>query len=83
MDKLGMVSMLLFTFCFIPQIVKILRTKEVVGISIWLWLMVVAGYIFGLLYVVTLKNIILVATYTIGLILSLLTTTLVIFYRRK
>lgn len=83
MDNLGIISMLLFTFCFIPQVIKILKTKDVAGISLWLWLMVVAGYITGILYVVSLGNTILIATYSIGLAFALLTTGLVVFYRES
>ncbi|PIU42458.1 MAG: hypothetical protein COS99_00145, partial [Candidatus Omnitrophica bacterium CG07_land_8_20_14_0_80_42_15] len=45
MRVLGVISTLLFTFCFIPQIIAILKTKNVSGISLWLWVFVVLGYL--------------------------------------
>ena len=81
MRLFGIVSMLLFTLCFVPQIIAILKTKNVSGISLWLWIMVVIGYVTGLFYVMSLKAPILIATYSIGLILSLSTLILVIYCR--
>ena len=79
----GIISMLLFTFCFIPQIVSILKTKNASGLSLWSWIMVVAGYTAGLLYVVSLRVPILIASYSLGLILSLLTLILVTYYKTR
>ena len=79
----GIISMLLFTFCFIPQIVRILKTKNVSGLSLWAWIMVVAGYTAGLFYVASLRVPILIASYSLGLILSLLTLILVTYYKTR
>jgi len=79
----GIISMLLFTFCFIPQIISILKTKNVSGLNLWLWIMVVAGHAAGLVYAVWLKVPILIATYSIGFSLSLWTLILVVYYRTK
>ena len=83
MHNLGIISMCLFTLCFIPQIITILRTKNVSGISLGLWMMVVGGYVFGLLYVTGLKVKILILSYSVGLTLSMITAALVIFFRNK
>jgi len=83
MKILGIISMLLFAFCFIPQIVSIVRTKNVSGISLWLWIMVVTGYAAGLIYATDLKDLIVIATYWIGFILSSLTLGLVVYYKRN
>ncbi|MFC1667629.1 SemiSWEET family transporter [Candidatus Omnitrophota bacterium] len=83
MKFLGISSMLLFAFCFVPQIISILKTKNVSGISLGLWIMVVVGHLTGLFYVVSVKAPILIATYSMGFILSLTTMILVIFYRAK
>lgn len=81
MHILGIISMLLFSLCFIPQIIAIVRTKNVSGISLWLWVMVVAGYATGLVYMIYVRDPIVIATYLIGLILALLTLSLVIRYK--
>ena len=83
MHILGVISMVLFSFAYVPQIIAILRTKNVSGISLWLWIMVVSGYVTGLVYVIHLKDPIVVATYFVGLFLAAITTCLVIYYRRK
>ena len=79
----GIMSMLLFTFCFIPQIVRILKTKNVSGLSFWSWIMVVTGHAAGLLYTAWLKVPILITTYSIGFSLSLWILILLVYYRTK
>ena len=71
----------LFVTCFIPQIICLLRTKIIAGISIGLWVMVVVGYLTGLIYVISLKDAILIGTYSAGLILSGITLCLILFYK--
>jgi len=83
MNILGIISILFFTSCFIPQIISILKTRNISGISIWLWILVIAGYVTGLLYVASLKVAILIVSYSIGLTLSLLTTILIISCKPK
>jgi len=82
MHILGIISMLLFTFCFVPQIVAIVRTKNVSGLSLWLWIMVILGHATGLGYVISIKKPILITSYSIGLTLSILTLNLIIYYRK-
>jgi len=83
MHTLGVISMILFTSCYIPQIIAIIRTKNVSGISTCLWVMVVIGFITGLFYVIWLKTPVLTISYILGLFLSLTTLFLVIYYRNK
>ena len=80
---IGIISMILFTSCFIPQIIAILKTGNVSGISVWLWIMVVGGYITGLFYVIRRKEPVLAVSYAIGLVLALFTLALVFHYKRK
>ena len=75
--------MILFTFCFIPQIVRLLKTKHAKDISLGLCFMLLGGYIFGLIYIYSFHDIILLAGYAAGLILSLVTTILAVYYRLK
>jgi len=83
MHVIGIASAAFFSVCYIPQIVAILRTKNVSGISVWMWIIAVAGFITGLLYVVWREDPVLVATYTVGLILAATTLLLVLYYRNK
>jgi len=79
----GLLSVILFTFCFIPQIVSILKTKNVSGLSLWLWIMVVLGHLTALIYCIYIRDLILIVSYLMGLILSSLTLILVIYYGAK
>lgn len=78
----GIISMLLFTFCFIPQISTILKTRNVSGISMALLVMVVAAHATGLLYVIGLKDAILITSYSIGFLLSSWVLILVVSLRK-
>ena len=80
MHIFGVISIILFAVCFVPQIVKIIRTKEVQGISVIMWWAVVIAHLTGLFYVVSLRGVILIISYGTGLVLSLSTLGLVIFY---
>lgn len=68
MKVLALVSLLCFTLCFIPQLWRTYSTKDVRGLSPSLWALVVLGYATGLMYVATLRDPLLVATYAIGLV---------------
>lgn len=81
MEILGIISLLLFAFCFVPQIIAIIRTKNVSGLSLWLWIMVVLGHACGLIYVIYLKDVIIIISYSIGLVLSFTTLVLIIYHR--
>ena len=81
MKILGIISMILFTSCYIPQIIAILKTKDVRGISLGLWVMLIAGYVTGLCFVISLKDYILVSTYSVGLVLALWAFGLIVYYK--
>ena len=83
MHIFGIISAALFTFCFIPQIIAIIKTKETAGISLWLWKILIVAHILGLFYVISLKSAILITSYSIGLVFSIVTLALVIYYRKK
>ena len=75
--------MTLFALCFIPQIIAILKTKNVSGISLGLWIILIGGYITGLIYVISLKEVILVISYSVGLVLTLWSVGLIVYYKTK
>jgi lipid-A-disaccharide synthase-like uncharacterized protein len=80
---LGIISIGFFTFSFIPQIITTLKTKNVVGISVWLWVMITAGHVAGLIYVFSLREPLLIGSYAIGLMLSLLTLGITVRYKKS
>ena len=83
MKILGIISMVLFAFCYIPQIVTLLREKTAAGVSLLLWIMSVTAYSTGMVYVISLGAPILILTYSIGLTLSSTILILVIYYKAK
>jgi len=72
--------MTLFAICYIPQILDILKTGNVSGISLWLWIIIVAAYIAALIYAIWLKTFILIVGYAFGLTLSSVILVLVVYY---
>ena len=80
MHVVGIISMTLFAFCYIPQIISIIRTKNVSGISLWLWIIIVIAYIAALLYAIWLKALILIIGYIVGLTLSFVILVLVVYH---
>ena len=80
---IGIISSTLFMCCYIPQIVAILRTKNVSGISVAMWVIVTAGFTTGLVYVIFREEPVLIVSHAVGLILSLLTLGLVVYHGKK
>lgn len=83
MKIFGIASMLLFVLCFLPQIVKTVKTRDVSGLSLGLWIMVVTGYLTGLIYVCSVRDGVLIATYFAGLWLSVIELGLIFFYKKS
>jgi len=83
MRTLGIISTILFTSCYVPQIISILKTKNVSGISTGMWVIVVSGFTTGLFYVLWLEAHVLIISYILGFFLSLWTLVLVLYYRNK
>ncbi len=81
----GWVYTLCFAICYIPQIVKSLKTKKVNDISISLFILSLLGYISALVY--TLGdigfNIILVTNYVFGALCSLVMIITYLCYKDK
>jgi uncharacterized protein with PQ loop repeat len=46
----GILMMLSFMFCYVPQIVKIYNNKSSEGVSLTLIIMCIIGYISGMIY---------------------------------
>jgi len=81
----GWLYTLCFAICYIPQIVKSLKTKKVNDISISLFILSLLGYISALVY--TLGdigfNIILVTNYVFGALCSLVMIITYLCYKDK
>jgi uncharacterized protein with PQ loop repeat len=53
---LGWLATFLFTVCFIPQIIKTLKTKTVEGLSFWLFFIQFVANIIALWYATLIKQ---------------------------
>ena len=62
----GIVSAVCFIACYVPQLTRTYRTRNVDGISTLCWIIIVTGYASGLFYIAPLKDPLLTATYGIG-----------------
>jgi len=83
LKTIGILSMLLFTFSFIPQILRLLKTKQANDISLGLCFMLLGGYIFGAIYIWPIGDLILQWGYAAGLVLAMATVALAVYYRYK
>ena len=66
MRWLGLISMVCFTLSYLPQLMRTYRTRNVEGLSTAYWIIVIIGYISGLLYVAPLRDGVLLWTYSLG-----------------
>ncbi len=55
-DMLGYIAGTLTTICHLPQVIKIVRTKNVVGISLLTYLVLFTGIILWLIYGILIQN---------------------------
>jgi MtN3 and saliva related transmembrane protein len=85
MVVVGWFYTLCFAICYIPQIVKSLKTKKVNDVSVSLFILSLFGYISAIIY--TLSdigfNLILITNYVFGAICSLLMIIIFLCYRTK
>lgn len=70
-DSLGLVAGALTTLAFVPQILRIVRTRSAYDISWWLFGILAAGSALWLWYGITLDSLPLIATNVVTLTLQL------------
>ncbi len=68
-EIIGYAAALLTTISFLPQVIKTIRTKDTQGISLFMYLLFVAGIVLWLIYGISISNmvIILANALTLGL----------------
>ena len=85
MVVVGWFYTLCFAICYIPQIVKSLKTKKVNDVSVSLFILSLLGYVSAIIY--TLSdigfNLILITNYIFGAICSLTMIIIFLCYRVK
>jgi MtN3 and saliva related transmembrane protein len=63
---LGWVATTCFTACYLPQIFKTFKRKEVGDVSLWQWLIQLLGYSIGFVYGIALNQMPLIIGYACG-----------------
>ena len=85
MNIIGWVHTICFAICYIPQIIKSIRTKQVDDISISLFILSLAGYICACIYTIDTIgiNVILLTNYIFGATCSLTMTVIYFMYQNR
>ena len=80
---IGSISSILFCLCAIPQIVKLIKTKEASGISLVSCWITVLAYVLGIVYIVKSLNMnaVMLWLYIYGLATTFIILGLIIRYR--
>jgi uncharacterized protein with PQ loop repeat len=65
---LGWTATVLFTICYIPQIIKTLKSKTTAGLSPWLLLISLVANIVALVYAVMIHQTPLITKYILGIV---------------
>ncbi len=74
MDKyeiLGFLAAILTTIAFLPQVIKIYKSKDTKSISLTMYIVLSVGLLFWLLYGIQLKSLPMITANTVSLILTL------------
>lgn len=82
-EMIGLVAGVLSTGSFVPQVVKTLKTKDVSGISLFMYIAFCSGVFLWLVYGIINQQISIIAANGITLILSLMVLYLKIRYRNQ
>ena len=56
METIGWLASVLTTFSFVPQAIKVIRTKDTSSISLWMYSLFTVGILFWLVYGVMMRN---------------------------
>jgi len=70
MELFGWIGTVLFTVCYIPQIVHCYLTKSLEGVSLVMWLIQWLAYTSCLIYAVTIQKPPLIVGYSIGWLMT-------------
>jgi uncharacterized protein with PQ loop repeat len=83
MNIFGIISALLFSFCYVPQILKLYKQKKTDGISIGMYWICIIAYLSGIIYVYSKYgiDIILFMNYILGG--TLCSITMMYYYKYK
>lgn len=84
LEYIGIVAAILTTSGFVPQVYKTLKTKEVKGISLSMYLVLFVGMVFWLIYGVKINSFsIIVANIVSGLLVLMQIVAKIIYAKRE
>ena len=83
MQVLGWIGLGLVQIFYLPQTIKIIRTKEVVGLSLLSWVILLVGLFFYLVYSIYVGDIVFTVGNSAGVLQSTLVIWLILRYRTR
>lgn len=69
-EFIGYLAAILTTVSFLPQVIKIIKTKDTSSVSLLMYLLFVAGVVCWLIYGILLENIVITSANLVTLLLS-------------
>ena len=83
MEILLYITSICFAMCYIPQIIKIIKTRSVDDISIWLFTISMVGYLCGLIYFILNWKLSMLTNYGPGLIFCIWIVVMYFKFKKK
>ncbi|WP_022670112.1 SemiSWEET family sugar transporter [Hippea alviniae] len=80
-NVIGFTAAALTTFSFVPQFLKLLKTRQTKGLSLLMMVQIAVGLVLWIVYGLLRKDIVLISANTIGFMIVLATITL--YFRIK
>ncbi|NOZ84598.1 MAG: hypothetical protein GXP60_07345 [Epsilonproteobacteria bacterium] len=80
---IGIVAALLTTFGFVPQIIKLLRTRKTDGVSAIMVVQIAAGLLLWVIYGILRDDFIIIIANTIGFLLAITTLMLYLIFKNR
>ncbi len=80
---IGIVAALLTTFGFVPQIIKLLKTRKTDGVSAIMVVQIAAGLLLWVIYGILRNDSIIIIANTIGFLLAIATLMLYLIFKNR
>lgn len=68
---IGLVAAILGTICYLPQVIKILKTKETRDLSLWMYITLTSGMVLWIIYGVLASQLPIILANGIALVLTI------------
>ncbi len=80
-NAIGFTAATLTTFSFVPQFLKLIKTKRTEGLSLMMMVQIATGLLLWIVYGLLRKDVVLISANTVGFFIVL--ATIVVFLRLK